>query len=101
MDYITHEYESLVLGSLGGLHELIVKVVSAHGVRQFAEIHLEQRRHRVDVLKHGPVVVQIWHTVLVEGHPAITSQVQILVVGKNILHKISCKSVAYFKNKNA
>ena len=71
LNYITHHNQSLVFGRLGSLDKFVVQVVGAHGVGQLAEVHLEQGGHGVDVLQHAAVVVQIWHTILVKGHPAI------------------------------
>ena len=66
---ITHEDKSLVFRGFGGLHEFVIEVIGADGVRQFAEVHLEQGGHRVDVLQHGAVVIQIWHAVFVKRNP--------------------------------
>ena len=67
LHHVPHEDEPLVLRGLGRLHKLLVEVISADRIGQLPEIHLEQGGHGVDVLQHGPVVVQVGHPVLVEG----------------------------------
>ena len=84
LNYIPHHNQSLVFGCFGGLDKFVVEVVGADGVRQLAEVHLEQGGHRMNVLKHASIIVQIWHTILVKGHPVIL---------KLLLFFPNCKSV--------
>ncbi len=53
----------------GSLDELLVQVKGADWIRQFAEVHLEQGGHGVNVTQYGAVVVQVGNTVLIESDP--------------------------------
>ena len=69
--HITHQYKSLVLRGFGSFNEFFIKMISAHRVGQFTEIHLEQRRHGMNILEHGFVIIQIRHSIFVKGNPVI------------------------------
>jgi len=68
LDDVLEEDKPPLLGGLCRLDKLVVEVVGADGVGKLAEIHLEERRHRVDVLQDSPVTLQAGNSVLVKSN---------------------------------
>lgn len=69
-DRITHLFQSLrVRGGLNRRYECGVQLIGAQRIGQLAEVHLQQRRHRVYVLAYRLVRVKGRYAILVEGVP--------------------------------
>ena len=66
---VTELREPDIVTGASSFHELVIQMKCAHGIGKLAEVHLEERGNRVDVLENETILEQVGYPILVKGDP--------------------------------